>query len=42
MILPFIEHEDLHSRIDFAIPWNDSRNAPAFQTQIPVISSPGH
>ena len=41
MILPFVEHEDLHSRIDFSIPWNDSRNAPVFQTLIPVYLHPG-
>jgi prepilin-type processing-associated H-X9-DG protein len=41
MILPYIELQDLHDRIDFSIPWNNPRNAPLFQTEIPVYLQPG-
>ena len=29
MILPFIEQNELHDRIDFGIPWDDTHNAAA-------------
>ncbi len=41
MILPYIELQALHERIDFSMPWNDPRNAPVFQTLIPVYLDPG-
>jgi prepilin-type processing-associated H-X9-DG protein len=40
MLLPFIEQKDLHDRIDFGVPWDHPRNAPAFQTEIPVYRIP--
>src|SRR5262249_49375232 len=36
LILPYIEQKDLSDRIDFGLPWDHPRNAPAFQT--PVIA----
>jgi prepilin-type processing-associated H-X9-DG protein len=41
MILPYIEQESLHIRIDFARPYTDPRNAPVFQTMIPAYLNPG-
>ena len=35
MILPYLEMGDLYDQIDVSAPWNDSRNAAAFQTEIP-------
>jgi prepilin-type processing-associated H-X9-DG protein len=40
MLLPFIEQKDLHDRIDFGVPWDHRRNAPAFQTELPVYWIP--
>ncbi len=36
MILPYMEDNGLHERIDYSIPWTDRRNASAFQTEIQV------
>jgi prepilin-type processing-associated H-X9-DG protein len=41
MILRYIEGDELYERIDFTIPWNDLRNAPVFQTEIPAYLRPG-
>jgi prepilin-type processing-associated H-X9-DG protein len=40
-ILPFIEEPDLYGRIDFQIPWNDTRNAAPYQTKLNVYLRPG-
>jgi hypothetical protein len=34
LIMPYLEDDGLHDRIDFSIPWHDPRNAPAFRTKI--------
>jgi prepilin-type processing-associated H-X9-DG protein len=34
IILPYLEFKDLSDRIDFGIPWDDPRNASAFQTTV--------
>jgi prepilin-type processing-associated H-X9-DG protein len=39
-LLPFLEQEDLHDSIDFEVPWDHPRNAPAFQTELPVYRIP--
>ncbi len=35
MILPYLEVGDLYDRIDLSIPWNDVRNAHAYQIHVP-------
>jgi prepilin-type processing-associated H-X9-DG protein len=40
MLLPFIEQKDLHDRIDFGVPWDHPRNAPAFQTELHMYLNP--
>jgi prepilin-type processing-associated H-X9-DG protein len=40
-ILPFVEQPSVHDQIDFQVPWTDARNAPAYQTQIPLYLFPG-
>ncbi len=40
-ILPFVEQNDLHRRIDFRFPWTDVRNASAYQTKVPAYLNPG-
>jgi prepilin-type processing-associated H-X9-DG protein len=40
ILLPFIERKDFHDRIDFGIPWDHPRNAPAFRTELPVYRIP--
>jgi hypothetical protein len=40
-ILPYIEHRNLYDRIDFGIPWDDPRNASAFQTTVSLYLYPG-
>jgi prepilin-type processing-associated H-X9-DG protein len=40
MLLPYIEQKDLHVRIDFGVPWDHPRNAPAFRTELPVYWVP--
>lgn len=40
LILPYLEQNALYERIDFAVPWDDPRNAPAFQTIIGHYSNP--
>lgn len=39
-ILPFLEQNDLYQRIDFAVPWDDPRNALAFQTFVSAYRNP--
>jgi Protein of unknown function (DUF1559) len=41
MILPYLEAGDLYDRIEISVPWNHSRNAPAFQTEVPQYLRPG-
>jgi prepilin-type processing-associated H-X9-DG protein len=40
MLLSFIERNDVYDRIDFAVPWDDPRNAPAFRTGVSVYQIP--
>jgi prepilin-type processing-associated H-X9-DG protein len=41
MILPYTEQKDLYDRIDLGIPWDDPRNASAFQTTVGFYLYPG-
>ncbi len=41
LILPYQEVSDLYDQIDVSVPWNDSRNAAAFQTKVPHYLRPG-
>jgi hypothetical protein len=40
MILPYIEHQELHDRIDFRVPWDDPRNAGPYQTPVTAYLRP--
>jgi prepilin-type processing-associated H-X9-DG protein len=40
-ILPYLEVGDLYDRIDLSIPWNDLRNAHAYETEVPQYLRPG-
>jgi prepilin-type processing-associated H-X9-DG protein len=40
-ILPYVEQVSLYGRIDVTIPWNDPRNASAFQTEVSGFLNPG-
>ena len=40
-ILPYLEVGDLHDRTDLSIPWNDLRNAHAYQIEVPQYLRPG-
>lgn len=40
LILPYLEQEALYQTIDLSKPWNDSANAKALETNLPVLRCP--
>ena len=40
-IFPYIDNIDLYDAIDFAVPWDDPKNAAAFRTGIGIFRVPG-
>ncbi|MAT15473.1 MAG: hypothetical protein CMJ46_09415 [Planctomyces sp.] len=40
-LLPHMEANDLHRRIDFSKPWFADENKPVFQTEVDLFTSPG-
>lgn len=40
LLLPYVDEQKLHDRIDFSVPWDDPRNRPAFRTEVRVYQIP--
>jgi hypothetical protein len=41
-VLPQIDRANLFNQIDFDVPWDDPRNTPTFQTEVPIYLFPGN
>ncbi|QDV15515.1 hypothetical protein Pan153_01290 [Gimesia panareensis] len=40
-LLPYLEHEELYRQIEFSQPWTAEVNRKPYETQLPVVQSPG-